>query len=67
MAPYWPSWTLLQFVYVNQSFAPSPDRKIGDLTKCFGSGEANKLVLYYAKSQMWGVAHLFDFVHHTFR
>ena len=44
--------TFLQFVYVNQSFSPSPDQNVRNLCECFGSD--GKLVLYYAKSQMWG-------------
>ncbi|XP_014667091.1 PREDICTED: ubiquitin-like protein ATG12 [Priapulus caudatus] len=40
------------FVYVNQSFAPSPDHKLGTLQQCFGSD--GKLVLHYCKSQAWG-------------
>ena len=42
----------LQFVYVNQAFSPSPDQNVRNLCECFGSD--GKLVLYYAKSQMWG-------------
>ncbi|XP_006867689.1 PREDICTED: ubiquitin-like protein ATG12-like isoform X1 [Chrysochloris asiatica] len=40
------------FIYVNQSFAPSPDQEIGPLYECFGSD--GKLVLHYCKSQAWG-------------
>lgn len=40
------------FIYVNQSFAPSPDVDVGVLFDCFGSG--GKLVLHYCKSQAWG-------------
>lgn len=40
------------FIYVNQSFAPSPDQEVGMLFDCFGSD--NKLVLHYCKSQAWG-------------
>ncbi|MEE6483229.1 hypothetical protein FKM82_013474 [Ascaphus truei] len=40
------------FVYVNQSFAPSPDQEVGTLYECFGSD--GKLVLHYCKSQAWG-------------
>ncbi|KAM9310415.1 ubiquitin-like protein ATG12 [Pholidichthys leucotaenia] len=40
------------FIYVNQSFAPSPDQEVGVLFDCFGSD--NKLVLHYCKSQAWG-------------
>jgi hypothetical protein len=43
---------LLQFVYVNQAFAPSPDQNVGNLCECFGSD--GKLVLYYSKTQAWG-------------
>ncbi|XP_039597367.1 ubiquitin-like protein ATG12 [Polypterus senegalus] len=40
------------FIYVNQSFAPSPDQEVGTLFECFGSD--GKLVLHYCKSQAWG-------------
>ncbi|XP_060937513.1 ubiquitin-like protein ATG12 [Limanda limanda] len=40
------------FIYVNQSFAPSPDQDVGILFDCFGSD--GKLVLHYCKSQAWG-------------
>ncbi|KAG8516751.1 Ubiquitin-like protein ATG12 [Galemys pyrenaicus] len=53
------------FIYVNQSFAPSPDQEVGTLyennknnllpfflLQCFGSD--GKLVLHYCKSQAWG-------------
>ncbi|XP_068098985.1 ubiquitin-like protein ATG12 [Hyperolius riggenbachi] len=40
------------FIYVNQSFAPSPDQEVGALYECFGSD--GKLVLHYCKSQAWG-------------
>ncbi|XP_032375160.1 ubiquitin-like protein ATG12 [Etheostoma spectabile] len=40
------------FIYVNQSFAPSPDQEVGVLFDSFGSD--GKLVLYYCKSQAWG-------------
>ncbi|XP_020783733.1 ubiquitin-like protein ATG12 [Boleophthalmus pectinirostris] len=39
-------------IYVNQSFAPSPDQEVGVLFDCFGSD--GKLVLHYCKSQAWG-------------
>ncbi|XP_067365496.1 ubiquitin-like protein ATG12 isoform X1 [Channa argus] len=40
------------FIYVNQSFSPSPDQEVGILFDCFGSD--GKLVLHYCKSQAWG-------------
>ncbi|KAK7886338.1 hypothetical protein WMY93_025959 [Mugilogobius chulae] len=40
------------FIYVNQSFAPSPDQEVGVLFDCFGSD--GKLILHYCKSQAWG-------------
>ena len=43
---------LLQFVYVNQAFSPSPDQTVGNLCECFGT--EGKLVLYYSKTQAWG-------------
>lgn len=42
----------LIFVYVNQSFSPSPDYILRNLYDCFGSD--NKLTLHYARSQAWG-------------
>lgn len=40
------------FVYVNQSFSPSPDTEMGTLFDCFGSD--GKLVIYYCRTQAWG-------------
>ncbi|XP_046959583.1 autophagy protein 12-like [Vanessa cardui] len=40
------------FLYVNQTFAPSPDQIIRNLYECFGTD--GKLVLHYCKSQAWG-------------
>ncbi|CAK1547389.1 unnamed protein product [Leptosia nina] len=40
------------FLYVNQTFAPSPDQVIKNLYECFGTD--GKLVLHYCKSQAWG-------------
>ncbi|XP_011416102.2 ubiquitin-like protein ATG12 [Magallana gigas] len=40
------------FLYVNQSFAPTPDTEIGSIFDCFGSD--GKLVLHYCKTQAWG-------------
>ncbi|XP_054155114.1 autophagy protein 12-like [Oppia nitens] len=40
------------FLYVNQTFSPSPDQTVRNLLECFGSD--GKLVLYYAKTQAWG-------------
>ncbi|XP_067671303.1 ubiquitin-like protein ATG12 [Haliotis asinina] len=40
------------FLYVNQSFAPSPDTDVGVLFDCFGSD--GKLVLHYCRTQAWG-------------
>lgn len=41
------------FIFVNQSFSPSPEHTIGTLQKCFGS-EGNKLTLYYSTILAWG-------------
>lgn len=41
-----------QFLYVNQTFAPSPDQTIKNLYECYGTN--GKLILYYCKSQAWG-------------
>ncbi|KAF4525231.1 hypothetical protein B566_EDAN014006 [Ephemera danica] len=40
------------FLYVNQTFAPSPDQIVRNLYECFGSD--GKLVLHYCRSQAWG-------------
>ncbi|XP_049869599.1 autophagy protein 12-like [Pectinophora gossypiella] len=40
------------FLYVNQTFAPSPDQIVKNLYDCFGTD--GKLVLHYCKSQAWG-------------
>ncbi|KAJ0177487.1 hypothetical protein K1T71_007496 [Dendrolimus kikuchii] len=40
------------FLYVNQTFAPSPDQIVRNLYECFGTD--GKLVLHYCKSQAWG-------------
>ncbi|KAF9823633.1 hypothetical protein SFRURICE_009178 [Spodoptera frugiperda] len=40
------------FLYVNQTFAPSPDQLVKNLYECFGTD--GKLVLHYCKSQAWG-------------
>lgn len=40
------------FLYVNQTFAPSPDQIVKNLYECFGTD--GKLVLHYCKSQAWG-------------
>ncbi|XP_030033151.1 autophagy protein 12-like [Manduca sexta] len=40
------------FLYVNQTFAPSPDQIVRNLYDCFGTD--GKLVLHYCKTQAWG-------------
>lgn len=40
------------FLYVNQSFAPSPDQTVKNLYECYST--EGKLVLHYCKSQAWG-------------
>lgn len=40
------------FLYVNQSFAPSPDQVIRNLYECFGTD--GKLILHYCQTQAWG-------------
>ncbi|KAL5291500.1 ATG12 family protein [Megaselia abdita] len=40
------------FLYVNQTFAPSPDQIVRNLFECHGTN--GKLVLYYCKNQAWG-------------
>ncbi|RWS30658.1 autophagy protein 12-like isoform X1 [Leptotrombidium deliense] len=40
------------FLYVSQSFAPSPDHRIRNLYECFAVD--GRLVLYYSKTPAWG-------------
>lgn len=40
------------FLYVNQSFAPSPDQIVRNLYDCYETD--GKLILHYCKSQAWG-------------
>ncbi|KAJ8960388.1 hypothetical protein NQ314_006078 [Rhamnusium bicolor] len=40
------------FLYVNQTFAPSPDQIVKNLYDCYST--ENKLVLHYCKTQAWG-------------
>lgn len=42
----------LQFLYVNQTFAPSPDQILKNLYECYGT--QNKLTLHYSITQAWG-------------
>lgn len=41
------------FIFVNQSFSPSPEHTIGTLQNCFGN-EGSKLTLYYSTILAWG-------------
>ncbi|XP_060532298.1 autophagy protein 12-like [Cylas formicarius] len=40
------------FLYINQSFAPSPDQIVRNLYDCYST--EGKLVLHYCKTQAWG-------------
>lgn len=40
------------FLYVNQTFAPSPDQIVKNLYECYSI--EGKLVLHYCKTQAWG-------------
>ncbi|CAH2006345.1 unnamed protein product [Acanthoscelides obtectus] len=40
------------FLYVNQTFAPSPDQVVKNLYDCYST--EGKLVLHYCKTQAWG-------------
>ncbi|KAG5679672.1 hypothetical protein PVAND_009226 [Polypedilum vanderplanki] len=40
------------FLYINQTFAPSPDQILKNLYECYGS--QNKLSLHYSISPAWG-------------
>lgn len=44
--------SLSVFIYINQTFAPSPDQTIQNLYDCYACD--NKLVLYYAITTAWG-------------
>ncbi|XP_026083798.1 LOW QUALITY PROTEIN: ubiquitin-like protein ATG12 [Carassius auratus] len=41
------------FIYVSQSFSPSPHQEVGVFFECFGS-DGKLCVLRYCKSQAWG-------------
>lgn len=40
------------FLYVNQTFAPSPDQLVKNLYECYST--EGKLVLHYCRTQAWG-------------
>ncbi|KAK5643536.1 hypothetical protein RI129_007381 [Pyrocoelia pectoralis] len=40
------------FLYVNQTFAPSPDQIVKNLYDCYNTD--GKLILHYCKTQAWG-------------
>ncbi|XP_044732804.1 autophagy protein 12-like [Chrysoperla carnea] len=40
------------FLYINQTFAPSPDQVVRNLYDCYGSD--GRLVLHYSITQAWG-------------
>lgn len=40
------------FLYINQAFAPSPDREIGSLYESYGV--EGRLIIHYAKTEAWG-------------
>jgi ubiquitin-like protein ATG12 len=40
------------FLYINQSFTPSPDTEIGVLYDCFSA--EGILLIHYCKTQAWG-------------
>ncbi|KAK4886326.1 hypothetical protein RN001_002597 [Aquatica leii] len=40
------------FLYVNQTFAPSPDQVIKNLYDCYNTD--GRLILHYCKTQAWG-------------
>lgn len=40
------------FLYINQTFSPSPDHSLRNLYECFGAD--GKLVLHYAITVAWG-------------
>ena len=43
------------FLYISQTFAPSPDHTLQVLRNCYGTGEDNKeLVIHYSVTQAWG-------------
>ncbi|VDN05300.1 unnamed protein product, partial [Thelazia callipaeda] len=40
-------------LFINQSFAPSPDQTLQNLKDCFASGDS-KLIINYSKTPAWG-------------
>ncbi|KAF5282139.1 hypothetical protein FQR65_LT02836 [Abscondita terminalis] len=40
------------FLYVNQTFAPSPDQIVKNLYDCYNTD--GRLILHYCKTQAWG-------------
>jgi ubiquitin-like protein ATG12 len=42
------------YIYVSQSFAPSPDHTLSSLHQCFSASPTSNLVLHYAKTCAWG-------------
>ncbi|GJQ81491.1 hypothetical protein Trydic_g14646 [Trypoxylus dichotomus] len=40
------------FLYINQTFAPSPDQTVRNLYDCYNT--EGKLILHYCKTQAWG-------------
>uniref|UniRef100_A0AC34FTT6 Ubiquitin-like protein ATG12 n=1 Tax=Panagrolaimus sp. ES5 TaxID=591445 RepID=A0AC34FTT6_9BILA len=42
------------YIFVSQSFAPSPDQTLSNLQQCFSASPTSNLVLHYAKTCAWG-------------
>uniref|UniRef100_A0A914QRS7 Ubiquitin-like protein ATG12 n=1 Tax=Panagrolaimus davidi TaxID=227884 RepID=A0A914QRS7_9BILA len=42
------------YIFVSQSFAPSPDHTLSNLHQCFSASPTSNLVLHYAKTCAWG-------------
>ena len=42
------------FLYIAQSFAPSPDHTLQTLLDCYGLEQSKELVIHYSTTQAWG-------------
>ncbi|KAF8374096.1 lgg-3 [Pristionchus pacificus] len=42
------------FLYISQTFAPSPDHTLDLLRKCYCLEQSNELVIHYSTTPAWG-------------
>ena len=42
------------YIFVSQSFSPSPDHTLSNLHQCFAASPTSNLVLHYCRSCAWG-------------